>query len=996
MRWYIILLLVGSLATVRGQAEIISITSFIECVQIDPSAINGATGTVQPGNFLDCTTDNATKSDTVTIVDLRLVAGTDSDATFFFELNTFNAEGSSSQTSTLPTQCVADVVNGSSVPTDCQLTNSTFSIQFVSTKYNYYYTLELNENFDVPYCHVMRYSDTLTQLCNIPVPSEPNPYNKYTSTCDARVEQLTKGQVPGSGQNANTETAAYYYNLFDSSKIESIMTGKNPDGSAFDTTPYYNAEVGSCVTPVNGSLCTRTEFSSDIFRKPARPMDTQGSPPWPWSDIDSILGGQIYTTMAYTDHTLAIPNPVPFGLDRSTVFTSGSGIGKGSGTLQILNCLGNCPAVAQNCYNTYNPHDTYALRTNGTTLQSLSLDIALFALGPQCAIYDVELLPRVAVVVTMKVTNLATGEVTFVDTDNVLPGQQATSTEKLTAFQIRNVGTINNILGPPMGGKIVVCGGVQQLTETTYLPSIKFNLLRPTTDDESETDFKAPPFPNMRDRMAPMDQVDNVLYNPWDNIINITQERGDVTQGYFPSNRYMGINAACDADGKQIPDDFRECTTNNQMFYYISPGEERTIGRGCAQIAITDQFFNSNTGAGQLTTSQFAADTCATDPSVCVPGFSLGFVMNDADPTRVDRLTNFAVTGCMASAAFEIMREIDIESSTRGGEVENFTYWKTYGSSFNTYNQATDFVSLIATDSVYKKNMPPGYNYKTPNFWLQNDGGTNRMYWDPNIGENDAAHTNAVMPKNFPISFTLTAYFVGKFLAYAAVVPSGLIVQTNCIANTAISEVSNMTLSVNNTGTSNGSYTITVDCPPASNLQVLPQFQTLLFADVVAGTVSVPQAVGFQYDSTGSTDIEPDSVCVFTLFPQSSVLTTLDTQFLNDGCTHAPGPNTTVAPPTPPFVPKFVAPPPTICSNWCNFGCYLNSPDESIVNSPCFWFLVITFFGGIAVGLVQFGVIIYYKHKHAKQEEAAEAMETTNEQDLNAVFKSKTVAKPMK
>ena len=958
-----ILVLLVAVTQVRPQAEILSITSFIECVEIDRTAFDGSAGTVQPGNFLDCTTDNATKSDTVTIVNLRLTAGTDSDSTFFFNLNSFNAQNSASQTSTQPSQCIADVVNGATVPTDCQLTTDTFAVQFTNTKYNYYYTLELESDFDIPYCHVMQYADTLTQTCNNIFPVGDNPFSKFTATCEARVEQLVRGQSPGSGQNANTENAAHYYNMFDSSKIQGILSGLNENGTAFDTTPYYYvAPTGSCATAGVGSLCVRTEFSSDIFRKPSGPMRSTGPPPvWKWDDGVSIDEGSIYPTMAYTDHTLPLPNPIPYGLDQSTVFTSGTGFGKGSGTLQILNCLGTCPANTQNCYSTYDPTEPDARRSNGTVLEAQSLDIALFALGPQCAVYSVSLLPRVAVVVTMNVTNLATGEVTTVNTSNVNPGEQQSSSNKFVAFGIRSVGTINNILGPPIGGKIVVCGPIKELTETSYLPSVKFNLLIPTTDDANTDDPKEPAFPDMRDFAAPDDEVDNVLYNPWENIAKITKERGDVTEGYFPSNRYMKVNVACDEDGKQLPGTTRICRNSQQMFFYIPPEYEGTIGRGCNQIGITDQFWNAN-GDGSLVTGQFAADTCGSDPAVCVPGFALNFVTEG----NVVDLNNFAVTGCMASTAYEIMREVDINDIYNQTDIDglNTTYWRKYGSVAPDFNLG-DSVSAFATSQIYRKNMPPGYNYKTPNFWLQTDDGTRRMYWDPSISTNDPKHTNVQMPKNFPISFDMTAYFLGKFLGYAAVVPSGKIVQSSCVANTALSEISNMTVAVNNTGTSVGDYVLEVSCPQGSNIQVLQKDSQKNFDAVAPGEVSPGQIVGFQFDSTTPTDSDPntDTLCELVLYPKSSVLTTLDDQLLNSGCKHEPAPPSPNQPPSPAFTPKFHPPPPTVCPWWCAFGCYLYSPDKNIDESPCFWFIVLAFGGGVTAAVVQLMYIQYLKYE---------------------------------
>jgi hypothetical protein len=964
---------------VAGQAEILSITSFQECINVDPSAQNPASGGV--GNFLNCSTDTPGTYDTVTIMDLRLEAGSEGAQVFIFDLTTVRPINSSSQSSDNPKGCSPDFADdGSVIPSDCQLTNTTYAIHIDSTEYIYYYDLTYDSTYDIPYCHVVHISDTVTKACNQPTyTGGGSPYQQYTSSCDARVQEIdcAVGSV-GVGGN-DPAHCEYWMEKFSTENIYKILTGKNSDGSPADNTrEYYAAHtVNDCTTDPGTDRCIRTEFSSDILRKRSPPIfNPIPAKPNSWDDYSSQQLGEIFPGAAWTDHKLAIPDPLPFGLEQSAIFNPDN-------KLQILNCVGTCNANKQNCYNGYgepgvvaSPGVDASLRSNGTVLNAGGVDIGMFALGPSCSVFRAQLLPQVALVVTMSVYDLSDPMTppTIVITDNIRPGSQESDPLKQIGFEILSVGTLNGVLGPPLGGSFLICGDEKAKFSMdaggprTFKMNPNFDLLNPSKGEQhaDTTNF----FPSMRTQMAPASEVDNVLYNPWENTIEKTVNATGVdTTVYYPSNRYMSYNEVCDVNGGTIDDGSgRTCNPLEYMWYYLPPDQLYTIGRGCNQIGITDDYWNVASKSGQQLVSQFAADVCNSDPFICVPGFqsSVGtqiFQSQNVDTngvaTPVNKTKRFginaAVTGCQAATAWEI------QHITKGDETnalyEYFTASQNPPS--NTLNPGvTGFLneeeeefSSYGVRFLSKNNMPPNYTPESPNYWFQKESGTEfvgspRVYYKP---------TEAAADK-FPLSFEMTVYFVGKFIAYGAIVPSGLIDQSGiCAPNPNFPSESVFNVSVINTGRTTGDYNMEMNCPPETN--VVPQFPVLTFSDVPANSTSPPQT--FVLIPSGSEN--PDGnvgqdACILTLIAVGDVFSILDTQ-TQDGCKYTVRDINSSLPPTP----SYIAPPPTNGTKCkaCDFQCFHDR--GGLVHCPCFMLIVVPF--------VLFGVTlvitggIYLKHR---------------------------------
>lgn len=968
--------------SVNAQAEILGISSFQECVNVDPSARNDVISD-GVGQFLDCSTEEPGVTDTVTIMDLRLVAGSSGPEVFLIDLTTLRPINSSSQTSSKPGECSPDFSSdGSFIPTDCQLTNTTYAITIESTQYIYYYDLTYDETFDIPYCHVVQVSDTATQDCNKPVYEGPNTkWAKYTASCDARVQRIN--HCSGSGTTGSTMDnslgdCAYWMDRFSTASIYEILTGNTTDGTPLtleEQQEYYAAyNENDCTTNRGESRCIRTEFSSDILRKRDPPIYNPKPPsPNSWDDYSSAFLGETFLGATWTDHKLALPSPLPLGLDQSGTYNPGNG-------LQILNCLGDCAANKQNCYNGYGePGSADALRSNGTLLQSGGVDVGMFALGPTCSIFRAQLSPQIAMVVTMSVvdTSRPMDPPTIVVTDNVRPGSQESDPLKQIGFEIISVGTLQNVLGPPLGGAFLVCGAERDAFTVgaegkSFEFTPVFDLLNPPSGESNNehTQF----FPSMRTQMAPAEEVDNILYNPWENI---KEQAAEDTVVYYPSDRYMSYNAVCDANDQTIVDGSgRQCIPASYMWYYIPPQDLHTIGRGCNQIGITDAFWNVGSNTGQNLVSQFASDVCASDPFICVPGFQTGIETQGIPKGEIEGfdsvtfVTDAAVTGCMASTAWEIAHE------TKGDDFLNLLYFRANQQSpgltppgpdangvAGVLNTAEERFSSTVSQHIMTNNMPPGYTPESPNYWFQKESSTEyvdgyRIYYDP----------SETVREQVSLSFEMTVFFVGKFIAYGAVVPSGLIIQTGtCAPSEEFPTVTVFQVSVQNTGLTVGDYRMELTCPPSTLFEVVNPVQT--FSNVPPGNISAPQT--FELEPAEGTDGTVGSDACFLVLTSLNQFATLDQQPV-DGCTIYVRDINATSPPAPPYAPPNHSNG-TSCKP-CDSDCW--HEHGGMAGSICFWFIEIP----IVIFILALGtaVVLYVYHRVKQGEQIKQGRDVMN------------------
>ncbi len=974
----------------NAQSELLSITSFVACVEVDLSAFNHETQQGQNGSFLDCTPtmDSDSTGDTVTILDLRIVAGAwDGDSSLQIDLTTVTSQNTPPTTSSSGVKCSVNTdSDGLSLPTDCALTTQPYSMEITASEYIYYYDLTLDESYELPYCHVSHYYQTASKACDkIEYEGGSNEYNQFTQTCSARVEIFPSCYNSGTGANTASAQCETWMSLLSSRNIEGIMSGRYHNGTDFNISQYYSAYVQDAIgcDIASTNRCIRTEFSSDALRKPSPvmyPFSEQFGNFVTWNDRFSVEIGEIFPAAAFTLHEeVPMPSPLPYGLDESNTFADKDG------DLQILNCVGPCLAGEQNCYNTYDGNTPQAIRTNGTILESEGFDIGMFALGPSCSVYNVAVTPRVAVTVTVTLTNLDTNETTVISTNNVNPGARTTDEPHTFAMEILGVGSLNNVLGPPMGGAIILCGEPieDMLTAggVSYAAAVEPSLLNEATQPPSMANKQ--PFLSMRTYAAPYDELDNPFFNPWIPIEEHANQTLDRVRAFYPSHRFAGYQYMCqndtDSDGRNDaadPADTRTCIDENYMWYWVGPQNRNTIGRGCAQMGITDMFWNSGSVQGQTLANQFGAETCNSDPYVCFPGFAteVGFVsLDDTNTTTQFTFGYSPVTGCMASTAFEIGRlegTPPVTYSSRDEVEEKAGIWRAYPYEIDNPNDLTfdeyllqapsRYYSLGMTTNILHNFMPFGYDSLQPNMWLQIDAGTPRLYVEPSQTVDNptmAAFTPA-------ISVEFVVYLVGKFVAFETVIPSGKINQEACTTNVDHEDVSSQLVSVTNTGTTAAQYLMTVSCPFSSG--VIPVTPNVYFpvnnTDVLEpGNTSVAVIVSYaptpDFDPPEGTVVEP---CVLELLPASgSVFSSLDNQTVF--CNHTfVSINGSQPAPVPFFGPNNPAWDNVDCGGCFNFPCYKLFHGGTL-HSPCALVITIGFLAGGAFAVTALLMTIVYK-----------------------------------
>lgn len=969
-----------------AQSELLSITSFVACVEVDLSAMNHQTGVGQNGSFLDCTPtmDSDSTGDTVTILDMRIVAGTwDGDSSLQIDLTTVTAQNTPPTTSPSGTECNINTdSDGLALPTDCALTTQPYSMEITASEYIYYYDLTLDESFEFPYCHVMHYYDTSSESCDkIKYAGGSNEYNQYTQTCSARVELLPSCYNSGTGTNTGSPQCETWMSLLSSTNIEGIMTGRYNNGTEFNISQYYSAfdadSTGCDVTSTQ--RCIRTEFSSDVLRKPSPVMYPEETENYiKWDDRLSVLLGEIFPAAAYTLHDeFPLPTPLPYGLDESNTFADSNG------DLQILNCVGPCRAGTQKCYNTYDGNQPEAIRSDGTILEVEGFDVGMFALGPSCSVYNVAVTPRVAVSITVALTNLDTNETTYISTNNVNPGARTTDEFHTFALEIVGVGSLNNVLGPPMGGAIILCGGpIEDMLTAggmSYAAAVEPSLLNEATQPPSMANKQ--PFLSMRTAAAPYDELENPLYNPWQDVIASLNPL-ELPRAFYPSNRFAGYQYMCqndtNSDGRNDdadPADTRTCVNENYMWYWVGPQNRNTLGRGCAQMGITDMFWNSGGIQGQTLANQFGAQTCNSDPFVCFPGFSteLGFDAPFDNSTDMQFTFGYSpVTGCMASQAFEIARFTGTPPVTYASrdELENEALlWRKFpvrddpnDLNFTEYvaQVPSRYYSLGTLTNILHNFMPFGYDSKQPNAWLQIDANTPRLYMEPS-----QTVSNPTMAAFTPaISVEFVVYLVGKFVAFEVVVPSGIINQEACTTNDEHADVSSQLVSVTNTGTTAAQYHLTVTCPFSSGL--LPVTPDVWFPPnntelLEPWNTSAAQIISYapdpDFDPPPGQVVEP---CVLELLPASGdVFSSLDQQDVF--CNHTfIDVNGSQPAPVPFFGPNNPAWDKVDCGGCFNFPCYKLFHGGTL-HSPCALVITIGFLAGAAFAVTALVMTVVYK-----------------------------------
>lgn len=896
-----IVIAIFSISQIACQSEILGITGFNICFNLDISARNATDPTQGAlGTYLNCTNaDNPSINIPVTVIDLRLTASNDVESEFVVDLAVIPDEPNRFRSNTNGLQCNAD----QNVPQNCQMMQET-KIEILSTKYVFYYPLWYNPSILPQYCY-MTYFNMYTQD-NFKKPNYNDNINQ--GMADMCTEQTVVKNCLGSA----TDTTLCNQDIQQFGPIANIsrgiFTGQWNSGNYWDFVDSAKE---------NGR-CRRTAVSYDAVRK------------YGITNFE-FQSGLVTEDTSKTNLSMLISDPEPMDLQFSANRLYES-------VLQSITCTGvDCGIYNGICYNHQNP-DVYPDKFGtGSDIKVVGIQFYLYQLRPICYLYDIKQVPSVAAEIEIRVTTIdssSTGVGSQTETitiSNLMGTERNSSEQRLISASIISVDTLDGYLGPSLNGYIMICGG-----QETNIPLWARN---PTNqyNNTPKFDLHFDPFFDMRNRSLGGTALENsTIANPWNVIMeNVPSPSGR----YYPNNRFLTFSSRWDTDPESYGANSDPFSTGgdpysvgarldtNVMWYFFPSSKSHWIGDGCNQLGITDLFWNRNFNGGtpdRVTGNQ----QCYLNPWACVPG-----LLENTFGGRT-------IPGCLASTAFNNMIEYTDEqlTTTNPGAVNN--------------------INLIK--DIAKQSMPPDYDPYNPNYWLA-DG--NRLYYTPS----QSAAT-------FDLSFEVVIDLVGSFVGYADVFANGLILNSACQNLTGGPAVdndpSNLIITVKNTGTINGSYILTFNCPPASGIVITGS--TELHYEDLAPNATQNQTTTFTAPNISQLNQQP---CELVLQPRTDVFAVLDTKLL--ACSiglnpdNRPAPNDTDIP-----IPD---PGDTKCGV-CDFECF--EVQGSITDSACFWVLVSTM-GFFVFALIAAG-ITYCVFTSRRKDKSAQYLESIKKAEENA------------
>lgn len=673
---------------VAAQGEILGISSYDVCIQIDTSARDTSSSTPRGtvGQFLNCTSDDPLNPDfevKVTVIDLLLSASVDSNSQFLVDLVVVPDEDNRQRANLNGSVCGANPgVNDPNDPVpsqDCVLTTPT-TITIDSTEFVFYYPLQQLTDTVTQYCY-MGYFNALSAV-DLVLPDNYWPSSGNIFGCTAFVT------VKNCGPNGPVTLCANDIDTFDATG--NLSLGIIPDGKTAQM--YWEAVPNSGSQTCDGRA-TRTMFSYDSIRK----LENTSPPSCRGTE------GQDPNTFK-TNHSTLISDPQPFPLR----FSAGKVY---ENVLQAIQCGG------ENCgiFNFF----AYSLNEDGSQCPTTTFDVCsagmtfwIYQLRPLCYIFEISQTPSVAVNIEMTVTPQGRDPETLL-ISNIMGLQRNSSNLKLIDARVISVDTLDGYLGPSLGGYISICGGVFRRSDIADIDPYRSQTVN-TLPDITTT-----PFFDMRLRALPASLANDTVLNPWDTIIeHVPSPSGR----YYPNNKFMTFSSKFDLDPDSLgrnaetpfggdPYSVGNYERTQIMWYYIQFEKTFWLDKGCNQLAFTDQFWNTNFYGGEPN-RQTSIQQCELGPFTCIPGLT--------NATFGGR----SIPGCLASAAFNNMiTYTDEQLDTNPGTAPN-----------------ADLIREIAAAS-----MPPRYVDTAPNYWLASVGPTNALFYKPDPSEAQADVTFEVL-----------------------------------------------------------------------------------------------------------------------------------------------------------------------------------------------------------------------------------------------------------
>jgi hypothetical protein len=753
-------MLVGEVSRVHGQADILAVTSFRDCVQLDPTV----QGKAVLGQQLDCSAlTGESDPPPVTTLDLQITPGLTDGSTFDIDLSVvLNDEGGSSTTSQSPTQCT---------PTDpqtqlCRATQ-TAKMRIKTSKPVFAYDLDRFTSFEIPYCYASLVQFEQFQDSQLRSDSTATGRDRlgtaqfgcqstaqYTASCGitsaSPVAPSDAALTCMINQNTALKSMLYrmqqpYPKIDDSMPQNQFATylpgrSKNFDGTderiildmgfGFGDVPisYPNNRLAECdFNDCQGNIyfpkiSTEGDPDTACCDKSVTDFDTQGYCENRNNDIRVPALRPMPSAFGFGPVNLANAQSDDTALFTRNVSTTAKKVWKGeTEEMTFVGCASPSCAANKDARRVIGTNENEAAKQ---FVESSSYQISrhlILPIEPGCSVYRVDVDARVIIDVEIEVTVQVPGanpgdppveKSETLSLNNFNVGESSSSLAKLIRARFENIESVNSLVGPSISGYVVVCG-------------------RDGADDN-------PGYIDMRElisgkRGVPVSEVP-LTENPWPTIIETWNENAEVDSNTPPRTHFFphpfdyvqpGVGRG-KAGGSGLQDDF------GQSFWYFVPDDvaSKEWGTGCNQVGVKASFSSSVSNQDAM---------CRLPPHECVPG--IGKFYAGGRKTSVP---------CTVSSMFMF---------TSGMQSEAQQQFIAEGSRFNfTLDQAKRFMPndefSTADPSSATLSSAPLYDSEQPNFWLS--GPAPRLMYQPS-GSQTLAST---------VTAELVVDFVGSFVQY--------------------------------------------------------------------------------------------------------------------------------------------------------------------------------------------------------------------------------------
>lgn len=832
----------------RAQTDIIAISSFRSCLQLDPS-ITGDSGV----GSLNCSKVN-NQVPPVTTLDLSVTPGLSDGSSFNIDITTvLDNQNAPNTTTNTATEC-----DPADPQTQMCFSTKTAQLTVNTSKPVFKYALRREEGFDLPYCYVstVEFSQLWTGGTDVGCHAslswsdhcDSTTSNNQQSTDHALMCALqSKNSITQSNTNRfqvpfpspslipgtylrgcvpkgvadcdNDDTAAYAFPFYADTAISLLR----PDGSGPTLTPQdieckenrcqgnvYNPAPSPGSTFVFPYCCYNTGQESCDSRN----VDTRVPAYRPWPNPFGRAAEELYDTTNVAESTYVRNDSIP----GQTVWLADN---SDEHTYSRVHC--SSPRCAAN---RDNRRQLFEFDGDGEGLgtQFVETQHAILAVPPTCTAYRVNPKPEVIIQVNISIETTdpaGDNQTQVLSINNFRQGSSQSSDLKLLRASIRNIQKTNAALGPSIDGYIVVCG--RQAAKTV--------------PDMIDMRYLVP-----RDKGVPIEDIP-VTHNPWPYIIDqynkdrVNPPTGNERKYYFP-HPFDYVNPGLrgkSADGVGLGDDY------GQTLWFFVPQDIalREWGTGCNQVGMRGAWTNAAPNQAQL---------CRLPPHACTPG--IGDFTNggrkESVPCTVSGLFNLA-SGALGDDA-------------RTNLAPNSIFDRSVDDAIRFMPGDTFFAQVAGSQ---RAKTAPLYDPTAPNAWLAQESLIFEQSGSASIDDS--------------INVELVIDFLGSFVAYEERVSKGEIElaesSLNCKlkqGDTAVvgARVKNLALITNGVATT---YRLALTCnTDVSGLEVvtpaqavgplLPQSTSDIIEYTLNQDASAAQKAQCEFTLSSETDVVIDPV----------------------------------------------------------------------------------------------------------------------------------------